>query len=316
MRNIIFQQMETAEERLQSASIIMESGMIVDAVPVLFKAADIVIRILLSFKEIELKDFSQNIELFREQYGEEAWFDEEMTGVFHSLSERNESYWSKIEIGVDEREIKNLFDKMENFLDRTRKYLKSRSSESKKKTRSKRIKKITLACVSAAASAVLLFFLIKLFMSIFGPPHGLLAYYYNNIDLEGPPVVERIDKKIIFDWGASGPHPGVNSKFSVRWEGRIKIKKTERYIFIVHSDEGVRLYVDDASLIDTWFDEDRGLTNTGRIKLEEGFHRIRLEYYSDQQHADIILLWRSKTQKRRIVESSVLFPPSKEETSD
>jgi len=59
MRKIIFQQMKMVEERLESASFILEREANVDAIPILSKAVNIIVRILLSFEQKTLGNFEK-----------------------------------------------------------------------------------------------------------------------------------------------------------------------------------------------------------------------------------------------------------------
>lgn len=309
MRNIFFPQMKMAEERLESASFILEREANVDAIPILSKAVDIAVKILLSFKKKPLGDFQENIKSLEEEYKKEGLFDKETIESFNSLYEMNESYMSEIELEYDDNAIKSIFEKAENFLGKTYKFLRTQLITPKERMIKRRTKKILIASGIFISSLVVVFFLVNLIINKLGPKHGLLAHYYNNINLKEPVIVERIDNKIDFRWGPSRPHYEINDEFSVRWEGRIEIDKSDNYTFYIKSDEGVRLFLDDEIVIDTWLNKDRMIEHSGDARLRKGFHKIRLEYYFHQRHADIKLLWSSNSFKKRIVGSKVLFPP-------
>jgi hypothetical protein len=118
-------------------------------------------------------------------------------------------------------------------------------------------------------------------------------------------------------WNIWTPHRKITSKeFSVRWEGKLKIEKSGSYTFHVLTDEGVRLLLDDKMIIDTWSDKMRTMQNvSGQLKLRKGFHKIKLEYYFNQQFADIQLLWSCDSFKKRIVGNKVLYASSGENDS-
>jgi len=308
-RKIIFNQIKIAKEKLESATLISERETNVDAIPILFKAVDIIIRTLLTLKKKSLGNYHQNINSLEEEFKEEELFDKESIDLFRSLSKMNESYMNEIEIETDENTVKKILDKTEDFLDKTYKYLKTQLATPKEIVIKKRIRKIVIASSAALALAVIIFFLVKLGMNIFGPQHGLSAYYYDNIQLKGQPAVEKIDKKINFMWGSSSPQKNITGDFSVRWEGRIKIDTDDKYTFYIVSDEGVRLFIDDKIIINTWTTKNRMMENSGTIQLKKGLHKIKLEYFFNQKQADIKLLWRSSAFKKRTVGSKVLFPP-------
>ena len=89
IRKIIFHQMKTAEERLESAAIIIEREANVDAIPILFKAVEITTRTLLAFKQKPLGGYQENINSLQQTFKKEGLFDEETIKSFHSLYEMN-----------------------------------------------------------------------------------------------------------------------------------------------------------------------------------------------------------------------------------
>lgn len=310
VRNPIFSLIKGAKERLDSASLVLEGEASVDAIPILFKAIDIAVRSLLAFKQKPLSDFLKNIQSLEEEYRKEVFsINKETMEILHSLYEMNEKYKSEVELESDDRTIKNIFEKAENFLARAEKFLKTQLTTQKERRGKKRIKKVIIISSISLAFLIVIFVLVKLGINKYGPKHGLLAHYYNNINLAGPPEVEKTDKKIDFVWGSTSPQKNIIGEFSVRWEGRIKIDKSDDYTFYILSDEGVRLFLDDKNIIDTWSDEKRLMEHSGNTKLEKGFHKIRLEYYFNQRHADLKLLWSSQTFKKRVVGNKVLYPP-------
>jgi uncharacterized protein (UPF0332 family) len=309
-RKDIFRQIRMAEERLESASLLIEGKECVDTIPILFKAMDIIIRTLLSFKQKPLQNLDANINSLEEEYREEGLGNEESIKTILSLHELNENYRNEMELKIDERAVKNIFEKTENFLNKAHKFLKAQLTTPEEKRMRKKVRQILLITGSLVGSAVIIFFLVKLSINKFGPQHGLLARYYNNMNLAGLPEVEKIDKKIDFGWGNVNPQKNISGDFSVTWEGRIRIDKSEDYTFYILSDEGTRLFLDDKIIIDTWSDKKRMMEHSGNAKLEKGFHKIKLDYYFDQRHATIQLLWSSPSFKRKTVGNRVLYPPS------
>lgn len=116
--------------------------------------------------------------------------------------------------------------------------------------------------------------------------------YFNNRDLSGTPVLVRTDSAVDFDWGWDGPAPGVNrDDFSVRWSGDFPFE-SGRYRFTTYSDDGVRLYVDDRLVIDSWRPM-RGY-RSATMDLSEGTHTVRLEYFERSGVALVRLNWRRR----------------------
>ncbi len=132
---------------------------------------------------------------------------------------------------------------------------------------------------------------------------GLATQYWNNRNLEGPPVVSDITTQINNDWGAGSPVPGVinNDRFSVRWTGFIVPPETGTYRFRTRTDDGVRLYVDNlaAPIIDEWRDFSPTNHDSGDIVLERGrSYSIRMEMYENTGGAVAQLNWRRPGQSQ------------------
>lgn len=104
--------------------------------------------------------------------------------------------------------------------------------------------------------------------------------YYNNMTLSGSPAVTKTDSEVDFDWGAGAPVSGVNANnFSVRWT-KTQNLPAGTYNFTVGTDDGVRLYVDGALIIDYWVDQGYTLHSAQRT-LTAGNHNIVMEYYEN-----------------------------------
>jgi hypothetical protein len=106
------------------------------------------------------------------------------------------------------------------------------------------------------------------------------ACYYDNKDLTGLKVT-RDEAAVSFSWNGSSPSPAIApTTFSARWSGLFDFDGGS-YRFGVTSDDGVRLYVDDALVIDQW--NDHGSTPfTALRNLGAGRHKIVMEYYNNQ----------------------------------
>jgi PKD repeat protein len=114
--------------------------------------------------------------------------------------------------------------------------------------------------------------------------------YFNNLALTGAPVLVRNDAAINFNWGAGSPSslmPADN--FSVRWSRTLDFP-AGLYRFYAKFDDGLRLYVDDALLIDAWQDGPSRQLSVER-QLSGGSHRLRLEYYEHTGDAVIQTWW-------------------------
>ena len=81
---------------------------------------------------------------------------------------------------------------------------------------------------------------------------GWYAEYFNNAFLDGVPAIKRTDNLINFDWGTGLVTADAADFVSARWFGKVKAIATEEVTFILHADDGVRLYLNGALLIDRW----------------------------------------------------------------
>jgi beta-glucosidase len=121
---------------------------------------------------------------------------------------------------------------------------------------------------------------------------GLMGEYFGNADLAGQPVLTRTDGRIDFDRRSEWPGAPVSPNgFSVRWTGELTAPKTGQYSLIVAGNDGARLYLDGALVIDDWH---AGSDRTRRydVKLVSGAARqLRLEYYSASGRAACALKW-------------------------
>jgi PKD repeat protein len=116
------------------------------------------------------------------------------------------------------------------------------------------------------------------------------ADYFNNPDLQGAPVLVRDDRQISFDWGLGSPAPELPvDNFSVRWTRTLNFQAGV-YRFYARTDDGVRLWVDGALIINRW-QEQSPTTHTADIYLADGPHSIRMEYYERAMGAVAMLSW-------------------------
>ncbi len=121
---------------------------------------------------------------------------------------------------------------------------------------------------------------------------GLRGEYFSNMELRGEPSIVRVDSQVNFPWGAGSPDPRIPAdKFSVRWSGAFTPPASGVYTLGVNSDDGVRLFIDGKTVIDSWVD--RGMTlDAIAMKLEGGrSYDMRIEYYENLGWAHMSLLW-------------------------
>jgi hypothetical protein len=130
---------------------------------------------------------------------------------------------------------------------------------------------------------------------------GFTGEYYDNQNLTTL-VTTRADANIDFDWGTGAPAAGVGvDTFSVRWTGNVVPQFSQTYTFYTVSDDGVRLWVNGALVIDNW--TDHGATeNTANVALVAGqSYSIKMEFYENGGGAVAKLHWSSPSTPRQPV---------------
>lgn len=125
---------------------------------------------------------------------------------------------------------------------------------------------------------------------------GLLGEYFDNSKLEGEPVVKRNDRKLDFNWIA-GPPRGLKSNynFSIRWTGKLTLPETSSYTFAVTGDDGYRLYIDNALVIDNWTEQPETTKKTELTLTGGKSYDIKLEYFQGGGDASLRLEYSKKT---------------------
>jgi len=121
-------------------------------------------------------------------------------------------------------------------------------------------------------------------------PNQWRAEYFNNLTLSGSPVLIRNEPVLHYNWNADSPEPGiVNGDFSARWTRTVNLD-SGTYRFHVFHDDGVRLWIDNALVIDQW-----GTCcqthQTGDLALGAGNHAIKVEFVDTNGWASIQFGW-------------------------
>jgi glucose/arabinose dehydrogenase len=114
--------------------------------------------------------------------------------------------------------------------------------------------------------------------------------YYGNMTLSGTPALQRCETTIDYDWGTGGPGFGVPpDQFSARWTGTFSLT-AGTYQFTATADDGIRVWVDGAPLIDAWVDQGPTTYQATR-SLTAGDHVVKVEYYENGGGAVARVSW-------------------------
>ncbi len=113
------------------------------------------------------------------------------------------------------------------------------------------------------------------------------------------------------DFGISSPYFAPDGfptdNFSVRWEGKIKIDDNALYTFYVISDDGVRLYIDDQILIDSWQAQPATQKKKSINLAGNKMYSIKIEYFEQSGGEAMVLGWESENFSKRLISRSHLF---------
>jgi YVTN family beta-propeller protein len=125
-----------------------------------------------------------------------------------------------------------------------------------------------------------------------GSGRGLVGSYFNNKTLSGIPALVRTEQ-LNYNWGSSSPGKGVISDgFSVRWRGFIQAPATGTYRFQTISDDGIRVWIGGAPVIDNWTVHLSTTDTTADINLKAGQKtEIVVEYFDNTGTAIARLFW-------------------------
>jgi len=119
---------------------------------------------------------------------------------------------------------------------------------------------------------------------------GWEGRYYDNEELRGGPALIRDDAEIDFDWGEGAPADWMPADgFSATWTRSVAFGPGT-YRFNVQSDDGVRVWLDDAMLMDYWEPMKYELHYVEGVSLE-GTHELKVAYYERAGRARIRFWW-------------------------
>ncbi len=134
--------------------------------------------------------------------------------------------------------------------------------------------------------------------------HGLKGEYFQGTELQGDPILTRIDPEIKMYFGQASPTTtaiaqGILSpdkevpadNFSIRWTGQLVPPVSGTYTLGIVSDDGCRLYVEGKKIADGW--SMHGMQAfTAETALKKGQrYNITIEYFEGSNDAGIHFVW-------------------------
>jgi beta-glucosidase len=134
---------------------------------------------------------------------------------------------------------------------------------------------------------------------------GLKGEYFEGRDLQGTPVLTRVDPQVDFRWFRGGPTDELVSRgelpresalggddYSVRWTGRLLPPVTGSYELTLTANDTARLLVDGQVVLGEWAEHATVRTFRGSLELEAGReYDVQLEYFEGGRDAEVSLGW-------------------------
>ncbi|WP_211293754.1 PA14 domain-containing protein [Lentzea kentuckyensis] len=146
---------------------------------------------------------------------------------------------------------------------------------------------------------------------------GLSASFYDNTTLAGVPKVVMTgvgtaDGTLAANWGWERGHPPnmPNDVFSARFTGEIVFPAGGEYTLRAFVDDGIRMWIDDALVIDDWKHVDTATWREAKTTSPTvgAVKRIRIDYLNDVGYSRIELHWTTPFGTQEIVPGHLLRP--------
>jgi hypothetical protein len=106
--------------------------------------------------------------------------------------------------------------------------------------------------------------------------------------------------------------PGVTDRFewfAIDYNGSFWIEESAKYRFLLASDDGSKLYIDNKLVIDN-DGIHATVSEVGKVNLKHGSHRIRIEYFQGPRAALSLVLGVAKAEEAwRIFSTKDFLPP-------
>lgn len=129
-------------------------------------------------------------------------------------------------------------------------------------------------------------------------------------------VIDRLDATVDFNFGQASPDEIIaKEEFAIRWTGSILVPDTGEYEFIVETENGTRLWVNDLDenkpLIDRWVRSGSEKKHREPLRLVGGrTYPLRLEMYKEKKEtsASVMLKWKPPHGTEQVIATRLLSP--------
>ena len=147
---------------------------------------------------------------------------------------------------------------------------------------------------------------------VYGNGNGLKGEYFSNSSsgsgFSSPSTLVQLDQNINFNWGTSSPAQGISvDMFKIRWSGQLLPLTDDVYTIYLIASDGVRMWINDSLLVDSWADKTVTTTSTTIPLQKSKTYNISIEYYSNTNPATCILQWSATGICRQNIPTSQLF---------
>jgi hypothetical protein len=143
------------------------------------------------------------------------------------------------------------------------------------------LKKVDMKFYRCLISAVIICVLVSGSVVIASPAYAgsdWYVEYFNNAQLSGNPQLTRYERTLSLDWGWESPDSEIpNDFFSARLT-REAWFAGGTYRFLFRSDDGLRLWVNDVLIIDSWREQAASWIEVDHY-VPAGVNRVRIEYF-------------------------------------
>ncbi|KAA6436835.1 hypothetical protein FQ330_00455, partial [Agrococcus sediminis] len=143
---------------------------------------------------------------------------------------------------------------------------------------------------------------------------GLQAAFYSNRNLTGAPraFAQGVNSSGTVDvnWGSGSPEGVAADNWSTRLTGLVTFPTTGAYRFSALSDDGVRIWIDDRLVLDSWVSGATERVAPADVTASAGqVSRIRIEHFDGGYGAQLHLKWKTPGQTQAVVVPATALAP-------
>ena len=138
---------------------------------------------------------------------------------------------------------------------------------------------------------------------------GVKAQWFPNLSYTLPTIKSNITSNINFYWTPGDPDfiPGLNYDFTAKFFGKLRPPTTETYSFFFQQDDGAKLSIDDAVIINR-IGELWAWTNTFTQSFTANiFYDLKIDFYQGPLALGLKLYWSTPTISQVIIPSSYFY---------